>query len=186
MRFGAAHALACEKERADRDQKARNWRARKRQEQLALARFSLREEMDKLLKLADVGLRIEWQRATRSNGLRQPARWVVRVRYGHWLNLFGALVLQLPAEDVCQSDKEPQREADRRRLIDRARRVAMQSASRMSSRQGFPMVALSELRRIRVGTQRRLGGGIRGRKNASGGCLFGSSPTAPAGTARSP
>ena len=62
--------------------------------------------MDRLLKLADVGLRIEWQRAARSNGLRQPARWVVRVRYGHWLNLFGAVVLQLllevcqPAEDV--------------------------------------------------------------------------------------
>ena len=130
------------------DQTARNWRAHKRQKQLALARFYLCEEMDRLLKLADVRLRIEWQRATRSNRLRQPARWVVRVRYGHRLNLFGALVLQLllevcqPAEDVyicsscgesytregrrpnvsqnnycpsCQSDKEPQKEADRRR-----------------------------------------------------------------------
>ena len=130
------------------DQTARNWRARQRRQTLALARFYLCEEMDRLLKLADVRLRIEWQRATRSNRLRQPARWVVRVRYGHRLNLFGALVLQLllevcqPAEDVyicsscgesytregrrpnvsqnnycpsCQSDKEPQKEADRRR-----------------------------------------------------------------------
>ena len=74
--------------------------------------------------------------------------WVVRVRYGHWLNLFGALVVQLllevceSGEDVylcsgcgksytregrrpnasqnnycpsCQSEKEPQKQADLRR-----------------------------------------------------------------------
>ncbi|MHC4608034.1 MAG: hypothetical protein ACYTAF_14075 [Planctomycetota bacterium] len=130
------------------DETARNWRAHKRQEQLTMARFCLREEMDRLLKLADVGLRLEWQRAVRSKDGPQPAQWVVRVRYGHWLNLFGALVVQLllevceSGEDAylcsgcgksytregrrpnasqnnycpsCQSQKEPQKQADLRR-----------------------------------------------------------------------
>jgi hypothetical protein len=87
------------------DETARNWQARKRQEQLMLARFHLREEMDRLLKLADVGLRLEWQRAGYSKGFRQPAQWVVRIRYGHWLNLFGALVVQLLLE-VCDSGED--------------------------------------------------------------------------------
>ena len=58
-----------------------------------------------MLQLADVGLRLEWQRAARSRGLEQPAQWVVRVRYGPWLNLFGALVVQLLLE-VCESGED--------------------------------------------------------------------------------
>ena len=87
------------------DETARNWRARKRQQALLLARHQLCSEMDNLLKLADVALGLEWQRAARSKGLPRPAQWVVRLRYGHWLNLFGALVVQLLLE-VCDSGED--------------------------------------------------------------------------------
>ena len=87
------------------DETARNWRARKRQQALLLARHQLCSEMDKLLKLADVALALEWQGAARLKGLPRPAQWVVRLRYGHWLNLFGALVVQLLLE-VCDSGED--------------------------------------------------------------------------------
>ncbi len=57
------------------------------------------------MKLADVKLQLEWQRASRSGGVKRLGQWVVRVRYGHWLNLFGALVLHLLLE-VCQSGED--------------------------------------------------------------------------------
>ncbi len=87
------------------DETARNWRARKHQQALLHARSYLSSEMDSLLELADVRLQLEWQRAARSRGLEQPAQWVVRVRYGPWLNLFGALVVQLLLE-VCESGED--------------------------------------------------------------------------------
>ena len=57
------------------------------------------------MKLADVALGLEWQRTARSKGRPRPAQWVVRLRYGHCLNLFGALVVQLLLE-VCDSGED--------------------------------------------------------------------------------